>query len=70
MNRKFMADALERTGATAVAAGAGYLIPIVAGLPDWWQPILVSALTVAKVAAARFVGDRESAALAPGGSGQ
>lgn len=63
--RRYLLDAGERVGATAVAAGLGVAVQELADLDGWWAPVLITLFTVAKVALAKRVGDPDSAAARP-----
>lgn len=61
--RKFYTDALERIVATAAEAGLSVAIVEVADIHAVWVPILTVALATCKTMLAKYVGDKESAAL-------
>jgi hypothetical protein len=69
LTRRFLIDAVERIGATAAEAALGALIAAGAFNAKTGQAALVAGLTAAasavKALAARYVGSRDSASLAP-----
>lgn len=69
VNRRFLIDAAERVAWTAVEAAAGALIAAGAFNANAGKAAVFAGLTAAagvvKVTAAKFVGDRQSAALGP-----
>jgi hypothetical protein len=65
MNKAFILDLAERTGATAAEAGLAYAIAALGNLSAWWVPVLIPVLAAAKGGVARYVGQPETAALLP-----
>lgn len=61
----FPRDALERIGATAVAAVLGVAVVYLTDIPAWWAPVLISGFTAVKTQVARYVGQSTSASLLP-----
>ncbi|MFF1793335.1 hypothetical protein ACFVXQ_03680 [Kitasatospora sp. NPDC058263] len=65
MDKKFVLDLAERTGATAGQAGLSYAIVELGSLPAWWVPVLIPLLAAGKAWLAQFVGRSGTASLLP-----
>lgn len=60
---KWLRDAGERVGATALEAGVAVAIVEVTPLETWWAAPLTVALAAAKSWAARHRGEKDSASM-------
>lgn len=65
LNRKFIIDAAERIGYTALSAGLSAGAVYFTKLPSEWIPVGTIVLTTLKTLIASQIGDKSSAALLP-----
>ena len=65
MDRVWVRDAAERIIWTAVQAGLGVALVLIADLDLAWTPVVATVLAAVKAAVARRVGDSHSASTLP-----
>ncbi|WTW96614.1 hypothetical protein OG216_26035 [Streptomycetaceae bacterium NBC_01309] len=65
ISRTWLVDTAERAAWTAAQAGAGVVITAVTPLDTWWAAPIAVGLALLKAAAAKRIGDADSAAMLP-----
>lgn len=66
---KWLRDAAERVGYTALESAAGVAITMVTPLSVWWAAPIAMGLAAVKAYAAKHRGDPDSAAMSKQGAG-